>query len=698
MKNPFCTNGRPLLLVTILFLMSFATLQSQNTFPGSGSAGIGTTTPHTSAMLDIVSTSKGVLVPRMTKAQRNAIATPATSLLIYQTNSSPGFYFYNGAAWTPISAAGANKSLSNLTSTAISQDLTPATDNLNNLGSASLKWKDVNLYNLKFADASVQSTASPWLNSGSDYYYTGGNVGIGTSTPAALFEVAGNDILVNGITIGRGSGGDVNSTAIGRTALYSNTTGYVNTAVGVEALYFNTTGYANVALGAGALYSNTLGGENVAVGYNSMVNNTEGYWNTAMGTVALGANTTGDFNTAIGYKSLGENTEGFSNTAVGLASLGSNLTGYANSAVGYSSLINNTEGVGNCAFGYYALVFNTTGISNCAYGNNSLYSNTTGIYNTSIGINALFTNTSGNGLTSIGALTDVLDTALYYSTAIGFEASITASDEVRIGNSFVMSIGGFQNWTNVSDGRYKKDVQENVPGLEFINKLKPVTYHLDVNGISKFLGEDKRNKNENGMNNPNGIDASIQMKEQITYTGFIAQEVEQAAQELGYEFSGVDKPRNEKSLYGLRYAEFVVPLVKAVQELSSENESLKMENAELSARLERIENLLSISDDASETSFQKISLSADNLTPVLAQNIPNPFNGTTIIQYFVPETSASAYMQIATLNGEVVKVFNIANGTGSIELDARLLPAATYIYSLIVNDKAVDSKQMILSN
>jgi hypothetical protein len=56
-------------------------------------------------------------------------------------------------------------------------------------------------------------------------------------------------------------------------------------------------------------------------------------------------------------------------------------------------------------------------------------------------------------------------------------------------------------------------------------------------------------------------------KSRIQYTGFIAQEVERAAAELGFDFSGVDKPKNERDLYGLRYAEFVVPLVKAVQEL-----------------------------------------------------------------------------------------------------------------------------------
>ena len=50
------------------------------------------------------------------------------------------------------------------------------------------------------------------------------------------------------------------------------------------------------------------------------------------------------------------------------------------------------------------------------------------------------------------------------------------------------------------------------------------------------------------------------------FSGFLAQEVEAAAKSVGYEFSAVDAPKNAESMYGLRYAEFVVPLVKAVQE------------------------------------------------------------------------------------------------------------------------------------
>jgi hypothetical protein len=63
-------------------------------------------TPNSSAMLDVSSTSKGLLAPRMTQTQRNAITTPATGLLIFQTDNTSGFYYYDGAAWAQVGGAG----------------------------------------------------------------------------------------------------------------------------------------------------------------------------------------------------------------------------------------------------------------------------------------------------------------------------------------------------------------------------------------------------------------------------------------------------------------------------------------------------------------------------------------------------------------------------------------------------------------
>jgi hypothetical protein len=89
---------------------------------------------------------------------------------------------------------------------------------------------------------------------------------------------------------------------------------------------------------------------------------------------------------------------------------------------------------------------------------------------------------------------------------------------------------------------------------------------------------------------------AIAEQEAIQYTGFLAQEVEAAAKNCGYDFSGVQAPVNEQTPYSLRYAEFVVPLVKAVQEqqgiisdLGSRISELQKQNEELVKRIEALE-------------------------------------------------------------------------------------------------------------
>ena len=72
--------------------------------------GIGAEPSEPSAILDVNSTTQGVLLPSMTEAQRNAIATPATGLLVFQTDNTPGFYYYDGANWTAIAGGGGGSS------------------------------------------------------------------------------------------------------------------------------------------------------------------------------------------------------------------------------------------------------------------------------------------------------------------------------------------------------------------------------------------------------------------------------------------------------------------------------------------------------------------------------------------------------------------------------------------------------------
>ncbi len=82
--------------LSIFGLLWFSISHSQN-------VGIGTPTPHASAQLEISAANKGLLIPRIALANRPA--SPATGLLIYQTNSTPGFYYYNGTDWKGLDGA-----------------------------------------------------------------------------------------------------------------------------------------------------------------------------------------------------------------------------------------------------------------------------------------------------------------------------------------------------------------------------------------------------------------------------------------------------------------------------------------------------------------------------------------------------------------------------------------------------------------
>jgi hypothetical protein len=72
-------------------------------FSYSQNVGIGTNTPHASAALEIKDTSKGILIPRMTMAQRNTIQNPTEGLMVYQTDSTKGFWYWDGSGWISVS-------------------------------------------------------------------------------------------------------------------------------------------------------------------------------------------------------------------------------------------------------------------------------------------------------------------------------------------------------------------------------------------------------------------------------------------------------------------------------------------------------------------------------------------------------------------------------------------------------------------
>ncbi len=365
----------------------------------SGQVGLGTTTPNTSALLDLTSTAKGFLPPRMTAAQRAAIGTPATGLLVYQTDGSAGYYSYGGAAWSgPLSTASGTVTTVTATSPLASSggsapnltlgtvpigsggtNATTASAALANLGGAARGANgDITSLTglttaLTIAQGGTGATTAPLARTA---------LGLGTAATLDVGTAAGNlvrldastaklpaldgSLLTNVITTGMASFGSGNTRG-GTSALPASTTGTSNTAFGYSTLAANTSGNQNQAFGWAALSSNTSGGNNAAFGYYALAANVGGIGNAAMGTSALGANTGGAYNVAMGLGALQTNVTGSSNVAVGMQALKVS-TADSNTAIGYNALIANTSGGNNIALGNSAGYYLTTGSNNIAIG------------------------------------------------------------------------------------------------------------------------------------------------------------------------------------------------------------------------------------------------------------------------------------------------------------------------------------------
>ena len=406
-----------------------------------------------------------------------------------------------------------------------------------------------------------------------------------------------------------------------------------------------------------------------------------------------------------GYGALKSGASTPGNVAIGANALATVSNSYAdyNVAVGYNALYMNAMGYYSVAVGSYSLYSNTSGYRNSAVGHQALYSNKTGYNNVAVGHQALYSST-GNNNTALGTYTDVGNASLTNATALGYNAWVTASNQVRIGNSSISSIVLGNHTTIPSDGRTKRNIRSEVPGLAFIEQLQPIVYSYNLDALDELEKSDDpkisaRRDSILDARSPEekAIEAKARAdKEKIVFSGFIAQDVEKAAQSIGYNFNGVDAPENGKGPYGLRYSEFVVPLVKAVQELSEQNNAKDVVIASLQ---EQINELKANSSLRSTTNEMETTGAVDAVVAQckLYQNAPNPFGQDTRIKYYLPQEVKTAYLCIYDLRGTQIKQILIAQrGEGSQLILGSELAAGMYLYALIVDGKEVDTKRMII--
>jgi hypothetical protein len=266
-------------------------------------------------------------------------------------------------------------------------------------------------------------------NTTGDFNTAIGYAALNAST--ALVGVAGNT-AIGGLALTTNTSGESN-TGVGFSALRFTTTGSFNSSLGRNALRQNTTGSYSVAVGNDALYTSTTGSNNTAVGYGAGYNNTTGASNVAVGREALNANTTASNNTAVGYQAGYTGTTATQVVAIGSGALYANTVNYG-TAVGFNALNANQTGAANAAFGAYALSTNTTGAGNSAFGafgfglsDSALQANTTGSNNSAFGLGALGKNTTASNNTAVGyqaGYTNQTGTAnAFFGTNAGYTAT-----------------------------------------------------------------------------------------------------------------------------------------------------------------------------------------------------------------------------------------------------------------------------------
>ena len=620
-------------LLSVLFILGLV--------PAFAQIGIGTTTPAPSAALEVSSTDndKGILIPRISAAQKDAIVNPAEGLLIYQITAPVGFYYYAGTSWkwianatdlatvgnaatatklatprningivfdgsadiivptvTSISALTLGTSGIDLSSTVANGTTTPVitlnVPTASGTNRGALSSADWTTFNGKQNTITLTTTgtsgaaifASNTINIPNYGSTFSGYVPYKGATDSV--NLGAYDLTVNSLRVGRGGGGIATNTAIGNAPLFANTTGSRNTAIGNNSLYTNTVGYNNTAIGANALFANIDGDLNTATGISALEDNTTGNSNTATGTFALGDNTSGSsntaigqgalrknttatYNTAIGFNSLTANIDGYNNTATGVNALAANTSGYFNTATGVNALGANTSGLSNTATGLFALGANTTGGINTAIGHGALRFNSTGSYNTAIGYNALnntnpTTALTGSSNTAIGYLAGTFNTTGTYNTfigngataslnnltnatAIGNGASASASNTITLGNGSIATLRAqVTSITALSDRRDKTDISTLSEGLEFIKKLKPVSFTWNTRDKAKV-----------------GIKSA----------GFIAQDLLALQQKsaIGNNLDLVSQENPDK--LEARYSNLLPVIVKAIQQESAQKDS-----------------------------------------------------------------------------------------------------------------------------
>jgi hypothetical protein len=171
------------------------------------------------------------------------------------------------------------------------------------------------------------------------------------------------------------------------------------------------------------------------------------------------------------------------------------------------------------------------------------------------------------------------------------------------------------------------------------------------------------------------------------FFGFIAQEIENIFPTV------VIKPNSLNGYYAINYDELIALTIKGIQEQQA---IIKQQQATIDSLKEKW-NLVFANNLVKESKNIQSQKETLNQLPLLFQNHPNPFNGFTFIDYFLPANTANAFLRVVDNSGKLIKAFPInQSGFGQVELDCSGLAAGTYYYSLLVNTNIVETRTMVI--
>jgi hypothetical protein len=451
---------------------------------------VGGTLADSSAILAAYSTTSGFLMPRMTTTQRNAIASPANGLQVYNITDK-AFNYYDGTSWIGL-ATGTMPTQHWQKNTNV---LSPADSSVyqlsvtNNSNSTLTGFKAVNTNdanNYAGAVIELKGSGADFTNNmyfgkyGAGFYIPSwaGNGVLATDKNLVMSAVGASSQMVFQVTGGYSAplnvmtltgAGLAFSTGTRIKAFYDDVTLSANSSTAVPTQHAvktyvdNSIASSTVALTLQAVTDN---GQITAdwiqfAGATSTADFTlngslyladgEGIYTGNRQTLVMDPNnnyfagtgnaaTTGIGNVGVGVGALAAVTTGMVNTAVGTAALQANTEGNSNQAFGYLALRHNISGSENTAIGRGAMDDNIDGNFNIALGNSALVANSSGSNNVGIGFAALGTNTVGTGNIALGHGADVGSNNLTNAIAIGYLSSVEQSNSMVLGGTGAFSV------------------------------------------------------------------------------------------------------------------------------------------------------------------------------------------------------------------------------------------------------------------